>query len=548
MGQITLEETNSEPPQAAIHTLLAHYQNRRYGDAEKLAKIFVEKFPNHPFAWKVLGVLFKQTGRMSEALDANQKSVLLAPEDAGTHNNLGNTLQALGRFEEAEASCSKAIVRNPDYAEAHSNLRNTLQELSRMEGADSSHRKAIALKPDFVGAYYNLGTMLQALNRLEEAEACFNQAIALKPDYAKAYSNLGNTLQALGRLEEAEASYAKAIALEPDYAEAHASLGLTLKKLGGLEDAEMNKRRATIFKPDYADAQYNLGKTLFGAGQFDKAAQQFKESNHENSDTYLLKCLYQLDEPSVFYDHLDSLIDKGEINATIGSLTLRAEIRYEIKRFNTFAGDPFEYVSKVDLTERCDFDKLFVKTAKSLLTDSSVPYKSQGHLNNAHQTAGNLFDKSSDFLHEIEKVIHSEIENYRVRFQASDEGFLTNWPTNYSPYGWLVNMKRGGYIAPHLHESAWLVGAVYINVPSELKADAGKFVACLDDEKDAKGAQKHPHEIIDVATGDLVFFPASLMHYSIPFESDEARIVFPIDVFPRTEGSEQKYSGSDPPL
>ena len=310
----------------------------------------------------------------------------------------------------------------------------------------------------------------------------------------------------------------------------------------------MNKRRATIFKPDYADAQYNLGKTLFGAGQFDKAAQQFKESNHENSDTYLLKCLYQLDEPSVFYDHLDSLIDKGEINATIGSLTLRAEIRYEIKRFNTFAGDPFEYVSKVDLTERCDFDKLFVKTVKSLLTDSSFPYKSQGHLNNAHQTAGNLFDKSSDFLHEIEKVIHSEIENYRVRFQASDEGFLTNWPTNYSPYGWLVNMKRGGYIAPHLHESAWLVGAVYINVPSELKADAGKFVACLDDEKDAKGAQKHPHEIIDVATGDLVFFPASLMHYSIPFESDEARIVFPIDVFPRTEGSEQKYSGSDPPL
>ncbi len=417
-----------------------------------------------------------------------------------------------------------------------------------MEGAESSHRKAIALKPDFVGAYYNLGTMLQALNRLEEAEACFNQAIALKPDYAKAYSNLGNTLQALGRLEEAEASYAKAIALEPDYAEAHASLGLTLKKLGGLEDAEMNKRRVTIFKPDYADAQYNLGKTLFGAGQFDKAAQQFKESNHENSDTYLLKCLYQLDEPSVFYDHLDSLIDKGEINATIGSLTLRAEIRYEIKRFNTFAGDPFEYVSKVDLTERCDFDKLFVKTVKSLLTDSSVPYKSQGHLNNAHQTAGNLFDKSSDFLHEIEKVIHSEIENYRVRFQASDEGFLTNWPTNYSPYGWLVNMKRGGYIAPHLHESAWLVGAVYINVPSELKADAGKFVACLDDEKDAKGAQKHPHEIIDVATGDLVFFPASLMHYSIPFESDEARIVFPIDVFPRTEGSEQKYSGSDPPL
>ena len=110
---------------------------------------------------------------------------------------------------------------------------------------------------------------------------------------------------------------------------------------------------------------------------------------------------------------------------------------------------------------------------------------------------------------------------------------MTNWPTNYSLFGWLVNMKRGGHVAPHIHESGWLIGAVYINVPSNLKDDTGNFVACLDDEKDTTGTQKCPHEIIDVATGNLVFFPAYLVHYSIPFESDEARIVLPIEVFPK---------------
>ena len=112
----------NNPTQQQISTLLEHYQNGRFSDAEKLAVHITQDFPKHPLAWKVLGAVLEATGRKSEAVDANQKAVALSPQDAEAHNNLGITLKALGRLDEAEASYNQAIALKPDLADAHRNL------------------------------------------------------------------------------------------------------------------------------------------------------------------------------------------------------------------------------------------------------------------------------------------------------------------------------------------------------------------------------------------------------------------------------------------
>ena len=91
----------------------------------KLALSLTEQFPHHQFTWKVLAAALKQTGKISEALTANQKAVELDTQDAEAHYNLGNTLQELGRLEEASASYRQAIHLKPDYAKAYSDLGNT---------------------------------------------------------------------------------------------------------------------------------------------------------------------------------------------------------------------------------------------------------------------------------------------------------------------------------------------------------------------------------------------------------------------------------------
>ena len=241
------------PSQAEVNVLLENYQKGRYDLAENLAKTIAQKYPNHEFGWKVLGVVFKQTGRLQDSLIANQKAVEISPNDAEAQSNLGITLQELGRLVEAEISYKKAIAIKPDYAEAHSNLGNTLQELGRLEEAETSYKKAIAIKSEFAEAHSNLGLTLQELGRLEESEASYRKAIAIKPDLAESHNNLGITLKELGRLEDAETSYKKAIAIKPGYAEAHSNLGITLKELGRLDQAVASYKKAIAIKPENAE-------------------------------------------------------------------------------------------------------------------------------------------------------------------------------------------------------------------------------------------------------------------------------------------------------
>jgi len=125
------------PPKELLNSLLGHYQNGRFDDAENLAISITQDFPEHQFAWKVLGAVLGATGKTSEAVDANQTAVALSPQDAAAHSNLGNTFRELGRLDEAVANFAQAIALKPDFAEAYVNLGNAIKNVK----FNSSNRK-----------------------------------------------------------------------------------------------------------------------------------------------------------------------------------------------------------------------------------------------------------------------------------------------------------------------------------------------------------------------------------------------------------------------
>ena len=171
------KKNNSVPSQSELVNLLNYFQNEQYDLAVKTASVLSEKFPNHPFAWTVLGAVFNQTGKLDLALTACQKAAMLEPGKAEAHNNLGNTLLKLGRLEEAEKSCRHAIALEPKNALAHSNLGQILFRLQRLDEAEDSFRNAISLKNNNAQAYFNLGNTLKALGRYKEAEGAFRHEI-----------------------------------------------------------------------------------------------------------------------------------------------------------------------------------------------------------------------------------------------------------------------------------------------------------------------------------------------------------------------------------
>ena len=150
-----------KPSQQQLDSLIKLYQDRQYLEAEKLSLSITKEFPKHPFAWKVLGAILKQKGKISESLIVCQKSIQLDPQDAKAHNNLAIILISQSRLEEAERSLRQAIELKPDLAEAHNNLGFIFEKRRKFDEACSAFIQAINLNPDFTDAYENLGMVIK---------------------------------------------------------------------------------------------------------------------------------------------------------------------------------------------------------------------------------------------------------------------------------------------------------------------------------------------------------------------------------------------------
>ena len=426
-------------------------------------------------------------------LDGAKKLLESFPRSIDLYNLCGVSNAENKQFDLAVQCYHCAISIDPNYADAHNNMGIALREQGNVEKAIESFNEALKIRSNYAEAYYNLSVALQEIGRLEESiEAC-NKALAVKQDYFEVYNALGNALQEQGKLEGAVAAY----------------------------------QNALLINGDYSVASYNLAVLFYQNSQFQSAIPIFKKDGSMRSQIRLLKCFYELDDRTNFYRQLDYLINLGETNAVIGSHISRSQIKYGINRANPYCNKPLKYLLHTHLTDRCQFEDIFIKGANQILSDGTIQNKSQRLLTNGLQTVGNIFSKSGEFTKRIESVIRSEIKNYRMHFKSSKEGLIRDWPANYEIYGWIVSMKSGGVLAPHMHDNGWISGSIYINVPPKLKEDSGNLVVCLD-EGEVKSSLS-----IDVVTGSLCLFPSSLLHYTEPFESAESRVVLAFDIIPK---------------
>ena len=512
-----------------------YYQTGNLIDAIEALRNAHKNEPNNLAFMVQLGEFLRQGNEVSEAINILEKATELAPEDANAWANLGVAFQQEKRITDAKIAYEKALALNPKSAAISSNLGAMAREAGELESALGYFEKALEIEPNLAEAHSNLGSTLQGLGRLDEAEASYKQAITLQPDFANAHSNLGNTLKRLGRLDEAEASYKQAIALQPDFANAHSNLGNTLRELDRLNEAEASYTQAIALKPDFAEAHFNLGKTLKRLGRLDEAEASYTQAialkaDYTEAHNQLLDCLFLQDKKSVFFDELDYLINQDKVSSIIGSLTCRSALKYGLEKPNLFCAKPLNYVLHNDLNTRYDFEKIFVEKAKSILNESRILNRRQTLLENGNQTSGNIFDIKNYDTNEIQNIIREEVEKYRTKFKESEEGLIKKMPAEYSLYGWFISMKSGGNLKPHIHTEGWLSGSIYINVPRKLKVDSGNLVVSLGKENDAIGTRINEKKTINVVTGSVVLFPASLMHYTIPFESEEERIVLAFDM------------------
>ena len=436
-------------------------------------------------------------GRLNEALALGEILSEQFSKDPNIFNILGAINSSLGKIENAINNYKKAINIKPGFSEVHNNLALSLKKLARNEEAVVVFKKAIQLDPNSHSIHYNLGNTQNDLGQHEEAIASFNRAIKLNPKDASIHNNLGNSLKALARSEEAIASFERAIKLKPDFDAAHINLAQTLEELE----------------------------------KYHEAIQHYDSANTLTTKYKALECLYKQERYEEFNQRIINLTRSNDDD--IGVAAVSAYVSHQLNQEDPypFCRNPLDFFSVGNLAHRSAdvdvfIDKILEETANAIQVWE--PKNKTTHF--GFQTEQTIFE-AGDSCAELAKIIGNEIESYYSKFKSEECTFINSWPQQYYLKGWFVRLVKNGHQKSHIHPSGWLSGVVYLKTIDPLDGNEGSIELSLHGDDLPILNKNYPQKIFQPKKGDIILFPSSLFHRTIPINTDTERCVIAFDLY-----------------
>ena len=248
------------PPREIIQLIIDNFSNGKKKAAIIEIEALIKDYPFAPLLFNVSGTFYKSNGQLDIAIKKFEQALVLAPDYAEAHYNLGVTLRELDKIEEAIKSYKKAISIKNAYPNAHFNLGNALLSLKQYDGAIKHFESTIAFNPKFAKAYNNLGLVYKLLGKNQEAGKKFDKALSINPNYAEAANFRGVIFQNAGDLNNAIKYYQKSLQINPNLVDAYNNIGLAEKELNKTDNAIKAFENALTVDPNFASAYYNLSR------------------------------------------------------------------------------------------------------------------------------------------------------------------------------------------------------------------------------------------------------------------------------------------------
>ncbi|OIR04552.1 lipoprotein NlpI precursor [mine drainage metagenome] len=477
------------------------------------------------------------TGKLAEAELAAKQLIAHYPNTFILYQVLGVAQDGLSKFTEAVSSYSKALAIQPNTPDLHFNLGITLTNLGRLEEAVKSYQHAIALQPKFFEAYGNLGTVLQKQGILEEAIKNYRIALSIQDD-PRGHFNLGTALRDEGKLDEAIMHFRKAISQFPNYADAHNYLGECLRDQGNMEDAVKSYLDTLAINPEHAGANYNMGEFLYLAKRFDEAVAYFDRAQLDDWQSRSLYCLYKAERFDDFKAKLDEIVrtNKKHNAPFLATLSTHYATNFGVEDPYNFCKNGFDFVYQNSIKELAEPNSTLLQDLLQDVSNTSIQERKQGMLYFGTQSAGNLFKRPEASFRRLGELVKQEFINYRNKFSGADCELIKSFPHDDElefTSSWYVKMRRGGYVDKHIHEIGWISGAVYLVLPKDKKDPSeGCFEYGIHGDNYPQKHNNFPVGLVAPNVGDIVLFPSSLFHRTVPFNSNEERICIAFDLKP----------------
>ena len=438
-----------------------------------------------------------------------------------------------GKLENAKEVAVSLCQLFPDHQVSWKVLGVMQQKMGDVQESLVAMQRSVELGPMDAEAHYNLGVTLLELGHLVEAEVSYKQALALKPDYAEAYSNLGATLQELGRLAESEESYLQAIKLKPNNAAALNSFGNVLKRQHRLDEAEERYSQAIEISPDFSSALVNRSTLYLQKRRYEAALKDSDRCSTGESRALGLEALYGLGQIEEIYRRIARFSDLDKNNLRIAAFEAFVGYLEKKETGHTFCRNPLDFLHFSSISKHIKHDSEFIEGLIEELGHYPTIWEPGGKATkNGSQTPTqtNLFETSSGRMGKLKRTIMDELDTYVSRFEERQCGLISDWPAEKKLHAWHVALQQKGYQEPHIHTDGWVSGVVYLKVVPSLGKNEGAIEFSLNSERYSN--PKIPAVIHQPAQGDVILFPSSLHHRTIPFTTAADRIIISFDLMP----------------
>lgn len=527
-------KTAMQPQPSELQALHQLYQAGQLAQAEIKAKALLSAYPKSIALYNLLAMCQQRQGKLQDAGNNFRKLLEIDSSIAEIHFNLGAIQTQLNDHKAAIASYRKALQLKPELTPAHFNLGTLLQAGGHLQEAAKHYRQAVELQPGFFEALGNLGTVLQQLGLLADAEGYYRQALELRPDDARGHFNLATALYGQGRHEEAIAEFSDALRLDPGFADAWNSLGETRRDRAEMDEAVRCYRQALAVQPGHSRAHYNLGEFYCLAGHLDKAIPYFEASDFADAKERALQCLYKTGRFEAFKTQFDLMLEQPRhASILLGTLSTHYSINFKQDNPYRFCRNPMDYVVHTRIDELAEPGSELLETLLHDIQHLAIAERKQGRLYYGMQSAGNLLQRPEASFQQLAWLLRSKIRQYREQFSSSSDELIRVFPGEIEfASSWYLRMKQGGYLTSHIHEEGWISGCVYLKLPEKNGAHEGSFEYGVDGDDYPRLHDDFPSRIVDQAVGDLVLFPSSLFHRTLPFQSDQERVCVAFDVKP----------------
>ncbi|WP_163934936.1 putative 2OG-Fe(II) oxygenase [Paraferrimonas sp. SM1919] len=509
----------------------------------------------------------------ADAVNYFEQSINLSPTTPQYYFNYSLHCYRAEHFSAAKPLLIKALQLQPDYIKVISQLVKVCIKLEETNEAQHYLQKLASSIVDKNAEYYNLAANVYELTK-EHAKAVDNYILASAEMVEPAvYEGIIINSVHAGQIDTALTWCMRAIEAFPElllfydlYTKLAIEAGIA-NPLAVLKEA-MIKLARDDFYASFITMSLNLGDIAAAKDalkQFSKVyssgyqfimkrceVEQFLGNHNEvktlltavepQSDAYFeVKVLTELalgNYPQAKSD-IEKLISNNEENQYYKALLSTCN-KVADPIYYADAYQPQHVVKCSDLSHRLgtdnfdEFQKQLIESVDKLHVMKHHPANQSGR--GGSQTPGHLLERNDiPAISKLKELLTVEINHLltEVDFERWPH-FSKNNHTGKFKFvtSWSMKLKTGGHHLAHCHSKGWFSGVYYISIPDDMNVNDNEGGIYFGKPSIQVKDEITPDLVINPKAGDLVIFPSMYWHGTVPFSSEQDRMVIAFDILP----------------